>query len=88
MASERRWFRVELRNGAGVRSLGRVSDVTAHPASLVPFASRLVREGATGELVLVDETTGLDVARQDLRHGPRRAPGHGRSADRERRPPR
>ena len=83
-AEERRWFRVELRDQYRVRTLGRIPDVTPHAASLVPFASMLVREGAAGELVLVDEATGVEVARQDLRRGPRRAPGHGSPRDRTR----
>jgi hypothetical protein len=74
-----RWYRVEHRDGDRVRSLGRLPDVTPHAATLAPFASRLVQTGATGELVLVEETSGTVVARQPLRHGPRRAPGRGRS---------
>jgi hypothetical protein len=69
-----RWYRVEHRDGDRVRVLGRLPDVTPHAATLAPFASRLVREGTPGELLLVEEATGTVVARQDLRPGPRRAP--------------
>jgi hypothetical protein len=74
-----RWYRVEHWGPDGVHCLGRLPDVTPHPATLAPFASRLVREQATGELVLIDEATGIAVARQDLRTGPRRGPTRGLS---------
>jgi hypothetical protein len=73
-----RWYRVEHRTDTSVRSLGLIADVFPHPTTLAPFASRLVADGQTGELVLIDETTETVVARQDRRHGPRRAPGHKR----------
>jgi hypothetical protein len=74
--AERHWYRVEHRGANEPRLLGYVADVVPHPASLVPFVSRLLRDGATeGEVVLVDDHTGADVARQSLGHGPRRAPG-------------
>jgi hypothetical protein len=71
-----RWFRIEHRTGDGVTSLGRAADLFPHPTALAPFVSRLLMAGATGLVVLVDEATGGDVARHDLRRGPRRAAKH------------
>ena len=84
---ERRWFRVELRGADGPRLLGYVPDVRPHPSSLTPFVSRLLMEGITvGEVVLIDEATGQDVARRHVR--PWRA-GNGQAggAPPEREPP-
>lgn len=65
-------FRVEHRTATGepVCVLGRVADVCAHHQSLVPFISKLLREvdGASGVVALVDETTGITVARRYLTH--------------------
>jgi hypothetical protein len=85
MSIERRWYRVELRAEGRVRSLGRLPDVTPHAATLAPFASQLVRAGVGGELVLIDEATGSEVARQNLKRGPRRAPTRNCPPDRPRR---
>ncbi len=45
---------------------GEVADAPHHPSALDPWASRLRREGGTGELVLVEQETGEPVARRDL----------------------
>jgi hypothetical protein len=75
-----RWYRIEHRTGDDVASLGRVADLTPHPASLTPFVSRLLLDGRTGVVVLVDEATGVEVARHELRRGPLRGPTAGRTA--------
>jgi hypothetical protein len=54
--------------------------VAPHPATLAPFVSRLLLDGATGEVVLVDEATGKDVACHRLDRGPRGLSRFGRSA--------
>jgi hypothetical protein len=70
-----RWFRIEHRTEEGVTALGRAPDLFPHPTALAPWVSRLLLAGATGGLVvLVDEATGGEVARHDLRRGPRRVP--------------
>src|SRR5215217_5594232 len=63
---ERRWYRVEHRDGRGRHDLGRVPDVSAHHHSLTPFVARLLLAGAAGEIILVEESTGRDVARRSL----------------------
>jgi hypothetical protein len=68
------WYRVEHRTAGEVKTLGLLADVAPHHATLAPFASRLVQNGASGELVLVDASTGTEVARQDVAAGPRRGP--------------
>ncbi|HEY7031952.1 MAG TPA: hypothetical protein VH482_11515 [Thermomicrobiales bacterium] len=73
-----RWHRIEHRTGDVVTPLGRVADLARHRTTLAPFVSRLLLDGQTGVVVLVDEATGADVARHDLRRGPQRAPTHGR----------
>lgn len=79
MVDARRWFRVEYRDGAGVRPLGRLPDVPPHPATLAPFVSRLLLDGQQGGvLVLVEEATGADVARHPLDRGPRLVSHFGR----------
>jgi hypothetical protein len=85
---ERRWFRVELRGADGPRLLGYVPDVRPHPASLTPFVSRLLLEGiAVGEVVLIDEATGQDVARRHVRRW-RAGSGQAGGMPAEREPPR
>ncbi len=68
----RRWYRVEHRGGGRVRAFGLVVGVAPEVATLAAFAGRLVRDGAAGELVLVEEATGREVARLAL-PGPRAA---------------
>ena len=63
-------FRVEHRTEQGTTVVGRTSDVYARQEELSQHAARLMRAGATGELVLVDEATGEEVARRPLRPGP------------------
>ena len=61
-----RWFRVEHRDGLGHHDLGRVANVFATHHALTPFLAHLLRAGATGEVVLIDEGSGAEVARRDL----------------------
>lgn len=61
-----RWFRVEHRDDLGHHDLGRVPDVFATHHALTPFLAQLVLDGATGEVVLIDEASGIDVARRFL----------------------
>jgi hypothetical protein len=65
----RHWYHVELRTGDEVRDLGHVPDAFPHHDSLTPFVSRLLREGATGEVILIDDESGQVVARRRLEHG-------------------
>jgi hypothetical protein len=60
------WYRVEHRDDLGHHDLGRVPNVAPTHHALTPFLAHLLRDGATGELVLIDETTGADVARRFL----------------------
>ena len=69
--SEQRWYRVEHRSGTIVRALGQVADLPRHSATLDPWLSHLLREGAQGELYLVDEETGEVVARRTVSHSRR-----------------
>jgi len=66
-----RWFRVEHRDDLGHHDLGRVPDVFATHHALTPFLAHLLLDGATGEVVLIDEVSGADVARRFL-NDPRR----------------
>ena len=59
-------YRVEHRTADGTAVVARTSDVYARQEELSQHAARLMRQGATGELVLVDEATGEDVARRTL----------------------
>jgi hypothetical protein len=57
-------YRVEHRDGPRLRVLGELVGVPAHPATLDPFVSTLLRAGDGGELRLVDAATGAVVARR------------------------
>ncbi len=59
-------YRVEHRTDDTVEIVAHTSDVHASQEELSHHAARLSATGATGELVLVDETTGEDVARRYL----------------------
>jgi hypothetical protein len=59
-------YRIEHRTGAAVAVLGHTTAIHARQEDLSAHAARLMAEGATGELVLVDEATGEDVARRRL----------------------
>jgi hypothetical protein len=63
-----RTYRVEHRMGGGVAVLGAGLAVAAHHSALAPFVTRLRQGGADGrgEVVLVDEATGAEVARRFL----------------------
>jgi hypothetical protein len=76
---EPRLFRVDHHDGDGVRAIAAVADVPPHHASLEPYVSRLLRDGADGELLLVDAVTGAVVARRAIR------PYRSKSQDRFRR---
>jgi hypothetical protein len=60
-------YRVEHRTAGTATVVAHTSDVHASQEELSQHAARLTAAGATGELVLVDETTGEDVARRYLR---------------------
>jgi hypothetical protein len=67
MAGTRWNYLVIYRSEAGVRVLGRLRRRDAAPTrqSLDLFVSRLLLEGAeTGEVVLVDDATGRELARR------------------------
>ena len=59
-------YRIEHRNDETVVILGRTTAAHARQADLSEHAARLMAAGATGELVLIDEATGEDVARRHL----------------------
>lgn len=59
-------YRIEHRTGDAVTVLGHTTASHARQSDLSEHASRLMAAGATGELVLVDEATGEDVARRRL----------------------
>jgi hypothetical protein len=65
--ADRPTYRIEHRTGGTTRIVARTSDEHARHAELSHHAARLIAEGATGELVLVEETTGAEVARRVLR---------------------
>ncbi|HEY7032247.1 MAG TPA: hypothetical protein VH482_12995 [Thermomicrobiales bacterium] len=60
-------FRVEHRTAGTATVIAHTSDVHASQEELSQHAARLIAEGAMGELVLVEEATGEDVARRYLR---------------------
>jgi hypothetical protein len=59
-------YRIEHRTGDAIAVLGHTASAYARQVDLSEHASRLMATGATGELVLVDEATGEDVARRRL----------------------
>jgi hypothetical protein len=59
-------FRVELRQPRRVRHLGMITTTKPHFRTLDPFYSRLVRDGLTGWLLLIDDRTGAIVARRHI----------------------
>jgi hypothetical protein len=59
-------YRLEHRTETGTVVVAYSSDVRARQAELSQYAAELVRQGATGVLVLVDQATGEDVARRTL----------------------
>jgi hypothetical protein len=60
-------YRVEHRAAGVTTVLGHTEHVHARQAELSRHAARLIAAGAAGELVLVDEATGEEVARRSLR---------------------
>lgn len=67
-------YRIEHRSGDTVTVLGRTTAAHARQSDLSEHAARLMATGATGELVLIDETTGEDIARRRLLSTPARPP--------------
>jgi hypothetical protein len=65
--SDRPTYRIEHRTGGTTMIVARTSDVHARHAELSHHAARLIAAGMTGELILIDETTGTEVARRVLR---------------------
>jgi hypothetical protein len=59
-------YRVEHRTGGAAFVVARTSAADARQAELSQQAARLAAAGATGEVVLVDEATGRDLARRRL----------------------
>jgi hypothetical protein len=59
-------YRIEHRSGDAITVLGHTTAGHARQSDLSEHASRLMATGATGELVLVDESSGEDVARRRL----------------------
>ena len=59
-------YRVEHRTEGEVTIVARTSDVHARQEEMSQHAAHLIAAGATGELVLVEEATGEDVARRYL----------------------
>jgi hypothetical protein len=59
-------YRVEHRAGGRVTILGYSSSADARQSELSRHAARLLADGAEGELVLVEQATGGDVARRVL----------------------
>ena len=59
-------YRIEHQSDDGTTVLGRTDAPAAGQAELSARAMQLIGEGARGELVLVDESTGEEVARRSL----------------------
>ena len=59
-------YRIEHQSEAGRVVVGHTDAPAAAQAALSARAMQLIAEGATGELVLVDEATGAEVARRTL----------------------
>ncbi|MEA2513150.1 MAG: hypothetical protein QOF33_1936 [Thermomicrobiales bacterium] len=60
-------YRIEHRTASGVVIVGHSDAADASQAELSELAGRLMLAGETGELVLVEEATGEEVARRQLR---------------------
>ncbi|MGH2558310.1 MAG: hypothetical protein ACRDJH_04530 [Thermomicrobiales bacterium] len=65
-AGELLLHRVEHRAGGRTTVVARTSDVYARQQELSLHAAEFIAAAATGELVLVEEATGRDVARRSL----------------------
>ena len=63
-------YRIEHQSEAGRVVVGRTDAPAAAQAALSARAMQLIAQGATGELVLVDEVTGMEVARRTLQPEP------------------
>jgi hypothetical protein len=60
-------YRVEHHEHGQVQTLGQLTGVAPHHATLEIFVGDLLRRGAGGMLLLIDETTGAVVARRQVR---------------------
>jgi len=60
-------FRIEHQTGNEVRILGHTDAPASGQAALSALAMQLIGAGESGELVLVDEQSGEEVARRSLR---------------------
>jgi hypothetical protein len=63
-------YRIEHQHDEGTTILGRTDAPAAGQAELSARAMQLIADGAHGELVLVDEATGEEVARRSLQPEP------------------
>lgn len=59
-------YRIEHHTEDGATILGHTDAPAAGQVELSARAMRLIAEGATGELLLIDEATGEQVARRSL----------------------
>jgi hypothetical protein len=57
-------YRVDVRSGDHVETLGYLRDCHPHHTALDPYVSWLALHGRTGLLSLIDERTGEEVARR------------------------
>ena len=69
-------YRVEHHDADTVHTLDVHLDILPHHSSLDPYLSGLLRQGASGQLLLVDERSGNVVARRVV--APYRAKARGR----------
>jgi hypothetical protein len=60
-------YRIEHRERGRVTLIAQVTGVPPHFRSLDLYVSRLLQQGAHGELRMVDTTTGAIVARRQIR---------------------
>ncbi|HEY7033813.1 MAG TPA: hypothetical protein VH482_20925 [Thermomicrobiales bacterium] len=72
LGQEGRRYRVEHRESDRTRVLAIVTDVFPHRTTLVPYASRLLREGMSGQVVLLDDASDAVVATYRLASGMKR----------------
>jgi hypothetical protein len=63
-------YPIDHQRNDGATILGRSNSPAACQAKLSERATRLIGEGARGELLLVNEATGEEVARQSLHSDP------------------
>jgi hypothetical protein len=66
---DRRRYRIEHWNGSSVCVLDIIGDLIVNQGSLTPYVARLILDGASGEVVLIDDRTEKIIARHILAHG-------------------